>query len=156
MRQLFTFFFILTFTVMTWSRPPELDHLMLTPDKLIWIDAPASLSSGAKLALIHGDSKAKELFSMRIKVPNGWEIRPHFHPDDEHVTVIQGSFWMGTGEKWEPDKMHEIPTGGFARMTKGTRHYGMAKAETIIQIHAMGPWGITYVNPADDPRTGKK
>lgn len=131
------------------------DHIMVMPGDIKWVDAPASLPPGAKVAVIEGDPKARGLFTMRVKLPANYTIKPHWHPADEHVTVIEGSFYMGLGEKFDEKAAKEIPTGGFAVMLTGTRHYAFSKKECIIQLHGMGPWGIIYVNPADDPRNKK-
>ncbi len=125
---------------------------IITPDMIKWAPAPATLPAGAEVAVIDGDMKKKgSLVSWRLRVPDGWKIPPHFHPADEHVTVLQGAFWMGMGDKFDESALHEVPTGGFHAISKGVRHYGMAKGQTIIQAYAIAPWGITYVNPADDP-----
>ena len=130
-------------------------HIMIMPGDLKWVDGPSSLPPGAKSAVIEGDPKAAGLFTMRIKLPANYMIMPHSHPADEHVTVIKGSFYMGIGEKFDENAAKKIPTGGFAVMNTGTRHYAFTKKECIIQLHGMGPWGIIYVNPADDPRNKK-
>jgi quercetin dioxygenase-like cupin family protein len=131
------------------------DHIMVMPNAIKWGDAPPSLPPGAKVAVLEGDPKAAGLFTMRIKIPANYRIMPHSHPADEHVTVIKGTFYMGLGEKFDKKTAKEIPTGGFAMMNTGTRHYAFTKGECIIQLHGMGPWGIIYVNPADDPRNKK-
>ncbi len=77
---------------------------------------------------------------------------PHTHPADEHVTIIQGTGNMGLGEKYDVKTAKPLPAGSFAMMKVGTVHYFFTTTECIIQIHGMGPWGITYVNPKDDPR----
>ena len=59
---------------------------------------------------------------------------------------------MGMGKKFDEKTAMEIPEGGFAVMNAGTLHYAFTKKESVIQLHGMGPWGINYVNPADDPR----
>ena len=131
------------------------DHIMVMPDSIKWVDAPPSLPTGAKVAVIEGDPKAAGLFTMRIKLPANYNIMPHSHPADEHVTVIEGTFYMGLGETFDVKAAKEIPQGGFAVMVTGTRHYAFTKKECIVQIHGMGPWGIIYVNAADDPRNKK-
>ncbi|MCI0330030.1 MAG: cupin domain-containing protein [candidate division Zixibacteria bacterium] len=131
------------------------DHVMFTGMELAWKDAPPALPPGAKMAVLEGDPAQPALFTMRIKVPAGYKVPPHWHPADEHVTVISGSLFMGLGEKFDEKGMKELPPGGFAMMVTGTRHFAMAKKESEIQVHAMGPWGINYVNPADDPRQTK-
>lgn len=132
-------------------------HVMVTPADTKWSDGPPSLPPGAKMAVVEGDPAAPNaLFTVRFKLPANYKVMPHFHPADEHVTVISGAFWMGMGEKHDPAQMKELPAGSFAVMPVGHKHFAMTKVETEIQIHGVGPWGITYVNAADDPRKAKK
>lgn len=131
------------------------DHIMVMPTDIKWSDAPPSLPPGARVSVIEGDPSKEGLFTMRIKLPANYRIQPHSHPADEHITVIDGSFYMGMGEKFDEKTAREIPAGGFAVMNTGTRHYAFTKREAVIQLHGTGPWGINYVNPADDPRNKK-
>ncbi len=132
--------------------PGSPDHLMIKPADIKWMDGPGSIPPGAKFAIIEGDTKAVGLFTMRLWMPAGYKIQAHWHPADEHITVISGTFMMGLGEKFENEKLQPLTTGSFGLMAKGTRHYAMVNEETIVQLHGMGPWDIKYVNPADDPR----
>jgi len=131
---------------------PTGGHIMVMPGEEQWVDAPASLPAGAKVAIIEGNPKAEGLFTMRLKLPAGYEIKPHWHGTDEHITVIEGTFHMGLGESFDKDKGRSIPAGGFAVMATGTRHYAFTTSGCTVQLHGMGPWVITYVNAEDDPR----
>lgn len=131
------------------------DHIMVMPNDIKWVDAPPALPPGAQVAVIEGDPKVAGLFTMRIKLPANYKIMPHSHPANEHITVIEGSFYMGLGEKFDEKAAKQIPAGGFAMMNTGTRHYAFTEMESIIQLHGMGPWDIIYVNAADDPRNKK-
>ena len=91
-------------------------------------------------------------FTVRIKLPAGYKIPAHWHPAIEHVTVISGALNMGTGDMLDPAKTMPLSMGSVAIMQPKTNHFVWVKEETIVQIHGVGPWGITYVNPADDPR----
>jgi len=131
-------------------------HIMIRTRDVKWIDGPPSLPPGAKIAVIEGDPKAPNaLFTYRLKFPNGYKVAPHFHPADEHLTVIAGTLNMGSGDKFDEKATTALGPGGFAVMPHGYPHFAWAKGETIIQVHAVGPWGITYVNPSDDPRSKK-
>ncbi len=127
-------------------------HVMHMPTDLIWADGPASLPVGIKVAVLEGDMTKPGSFTVRVKFPANYKILPHFHPAAEHITVLSGSFNMGLGEVFDESKATQIPSGGFAVMETGTRHFAFTKEETEIQLHGIGPWGITYVNPKDDPR----
>lgn len=132
--------------------PAAASHVMVTAADVQWADGPASLPAGAKAAVIEGDPKSPGLFTMRLKLPADYKVPPHWHPADEHVTVISGTFNMGLGDKLDVTKGKALPMGSFVVMPAKTNHFAFTREETVIQLHGMGPWGITYVNPADDPR----
>jgi anti-sigma factor ChrR (cupin superfamily) len=104
------------------------------------------------IAVVSGDPGQAAPFVLRLKAPAGYKIPPHWHPTDEHVTVLSGSFAVGMGEKFDPTAMKTLPAGGFARMPAEMRHFAMAKTATTVQVHGTGPFALNYVNPADDPR----
>ena len=118
---------------------------------LKWGPAPAVFPAGAKMAVLQGDPGKSELFTVRLDFPNGYTIAPHFHPTDEHITVIRGAFLVGMGDKFDVKNSMTLPTGGFVMAGARMNHYARAKGHTIVQISSMGPFVLTYVNPADDP-----
>jgi quercetin dioxygenase-like cupin family protein len=128
---------------------------MLTPNEFQWQDGPPSLPPGAKSAILEGDPAKPGFFAMRIKLPDGYRIPPHYHPGVERVTVISGTFNLGHGDKFDPASAKPLPPGSYSTMQPGMKHFAFAKGETIVQVATTGPWGITYVNPADDPRQKK-
>jgi quercetin dioxygenase-like cupin family protein len=131
-------------------------HVMMTPKDLEWKDAPASLPKGAQVAILEGDPTKAGPFTMRLKVPAGYRIPPHHHPAIEHVTVIDGNFQMGLGEKFDDKLLKDLSAGGFAVMPIGVRHFAASKDGGVVQVHGIGPWGIIYVNDQDDPRKQAK
>lgn len=131
-------------------------HIMLTAEEVKWGDPPPVFRAGVRFALVEGDPKAPgRLFAFRLKFPDGYKVAPHFHPADEHLLVIAGTLNMGLGDKFDQKTTSALPVGGFAVMPKGQHHFAWAKGETVVQVYAVGPWGLTYVNPADDPRNQK-
>ncbi|MEO5573536.1 MAG: cupin domain-containing protein, partial [Gammaproteobacteria bacterium] len=90
--------------------------------------------------------------TFRLKFPADYKLPAHWHPGIEHVTVISGTFNMGTGDKLDPSKTKPLSAGSVAIMQPKTTHFAWTKEETIVQVHGVGPWAINYVNPADDPR----
>jgi quercetin dioxygenase-like cupin family protein len=107
---------------------------------------------GAKFAVIEGPMNEPVAFTARIQFPAGYKIAPHFHSGIEHVTVISGEFAMGPGEKFDEAKLTKLGPGDFAVMQPKTPHFAMTTRPTEVQIHGVGPWTLTYVNPKDDPR----
>lgn len=127
-------------------------HVMVRPAELKWGPAPPGLPAGAQVAILAGDPNKAEPFVMRAKLPDGYKVPPHWHPSDENVTVLKGTFMAGKGEKFDAGASEALPTGSFVRMPKEMRHFAWTKGETIIQLHGVGPFKINYVNAADDPR----
>lgn len=127
-----------------------------SPGEIKWKDGPGSLPAGAKFAVLEGDPAKEGPFVMRLWLPDGFRVQPHWHPKVERVTVISGIFNLGMGEKFDQSATREMPAGAFGFWPAGMRHFAWARGETVLQLHGTGPWMITYVNPADDPRNAKK
>jgi quercetin dioxygenase-like cupin family protein len=128
------------------------DHVMVRPDDINWGPAPPSLPAGAKAAVLAGDPSKAGPYVIRVQLPDGYKVPPHWHPTDENVTVLKGTLMVGKGEKFNASASQALPTGSFMSMPKEMRHFAWAKGETIIQVHGIGPFEINYVNAADDPR----
>src|ERR1041385_4176979 len=111
------------------------------PD-LKWAPAPAVFPAGAKMAVLQGDPGSASLFTVRLDMPDGYKIAPHFHPTDEHVTVIKGTFLVGMGDKLDVAKTTKLPTGGFITAGANMHHYAVAKGRTVVQVSAMGPFAL--------------
>lgn len=128
--------------------------VMMLPSDLKWTDSPA-LPAALKVSILYGDMKKAEPVGFRIKLPAGGILAPHTHPVHERVTVISGHFAMGEGEKFDKAALKPLPVGSVAIFPRGCPMFGFASEETVIQVNAEGPWGITYINPDDDPRNKK-
>jgi len=131
---------------------PGTPHNAFTPEQIQWGPAPPFVASGAQLAVIEGDPTASTGdFTIRLKMPDGYKIAPHWHPKRENVTVISGSFKVGMGDKFDESKLMNFPAGSFAYLDPDMHHYAMASGPTVVQVHGMSPLQFNYVNPADDP-----
>jgi quercetin dioxygenase-like cupin family protein len=131
------------------------EHIALKPGDLKWGPAPPALPTGAQFAVLVGDPGKAGMFTIRAKMPDGYTVPPHWHPTDENVTVLQGTLLIGASDKIDVAHAKELTAGSFMHMPKEMRHFAKAKGETIIQVHGMGPFEVTYVNAGDDPRTKK-
>jgi hypothetical protein len=127
-------------------------HHIFRPGEIQWKDAPPSLPPGAQVALLEGDPTKEGPFAMRLKFPDGYRVMPHVHGKTERVTVISGTLNIGFGEKFDEKTTHEMPVGTFGYWEPGVAHFGWMRGETVLQLNSVGPWTLTYVNPADDPR----
>jgi quercetin dioxygenase-like cupin family protein len=126
-------------------------HVMFTPAAATWGDPPPVFEKGASFAVVSGNPGEPGTFVVRLKMPAGYKIAPHWHPTDEHVTVISGTFSLGMGDTFDKASMKDAPAGSYALLPAEMRHYAMAKTAAVVQVHGQGPFALTYVNPADDP-----
>ena len=127
-----------------------------TPDKIPYGPVPAFIPAGAQLAVLEGDpTAATGDFTVRLKMPDGYRIPPHWHPNRENVTVILGNFKVGMGDTFDESKMMTFGTGSFAYLDPSMHHYAMANGEVVVQVHGMSPLQINYINPNDDPSKKK-
>ena len=127
-------------------------HLLYTPDDVDWQAGPASLEEGAQFAVLEGNPSEAGVFTMQIKMPDGFSINPHTPPNVERVTVLQGTFHLGSGEEVDRDVTEALPPGTYTSMPPGMVHYAIAEGETVIQLTSVGPWVINYVREEEDPR----
>jgi hypothetical protein len=123
-----------------------------TPQTIPWGPPPPFVNPGAQLAVIEGNPGASSGdYTVRLKMPDGYRIAPHWHPQRENVTVISGTFKVGMGDVFDKDKMAPFPAGSFAFLDPSMHHYAMASGEVIVQVHGTAPLQFNYVNPKDDP-----
>ena len=126
-------------------------HTMVAPNDIKWAPAPKMLPAGAEASILFGDPSKEGLFALRLKLPSGYAIPPHTHPAYEVVTVISGTSNLGMGEAADRGATKALPAGSFFALPPGMAHYVYFDEETVVQVTTNGPWGIKYVNPADDP-----
>ena len=127
-----------------------------TPPGLKWGPAPAVFPPGAKMAVVQGNPGGTEPFVVQLRFPSNYVIAPHTHPTDEHITVIAGTFKVGMGEKFDESAMSSLAPGASATAPALHAHYAKAVGLTTVQVSAMGPFALTYVNPDDLPQQARK
>jgi hypothetical protein len=138
------------FTVV--AHPGSHDKNAFTPETIPWGPPPPFIAPGAQLAVIEGNpAAATGDYTVRLKMPDGYRIAPHWHPLRENVTVISGTFKVGMGDTFDVGKMGSFPAGSFAFLDPDMHHYAMSSGEVIVQVHGRAPLQFNYVNPEDDP-----
>jgi quercetin dioxygenase-like cupin family protein len=133
------------------DKPAASTHVMSDPAQQQWGPAPPVLNKGAQFAVLSGNPGAQGPFVIRLQMPAGYKIAPHWHPTDEHVTVISGTFSLGMGDRFDESAAKALPAGGYALLPAEMRHFAWTKDGATVQVHGMGPFVLNYVNPADDP-----
>jgi hypothetical protein len=134
------------------AAPPSDATNAFTPDTIAWGPPPPFVTPGAQLAVLEGNPMAATGdYTIRLKMPAGYKIAPHWHPLRENVTVISGNFKVGMGDHFDETKMMAFPAGSFAYLDPDMHHYAMAVDDVVVQIHGMSPVKFNYINPVDDP-----
>jgi hypothetical protein len=131
---------------------PPVSHNIVTPDQLVW----KPLIPGAEMAVVCGDPDKKGgWYVIRLRSKGEVKMPPHWHVSDEHITVLEGSFWIGPGEQFDASKLQEMKVGAHSIMPAGVRHFGLAKVGMVIEVSGEAPFVVNFVNPEDDPRSAK-
>jgi quercetin dioxygenase-like cupin family protein len=128
------------------ERSADAGHGIVRSADLKW----TPIMKGCEMAALAGDPSADGTpFTMRLRCAAGTIIPAHWHPTDENVTVLEGTFQVGMGEKYDAAKLETMQPGNFVSVPKEMRHYALSKTATIVQVHATGPFKVNWVNPAD-------
>ena len=143
---------VLVVAPVAWADDPaqKPEAVYLTPKEMKWGDAPTTLPKGAKVVVLHGDPTKAGSFAMRLKAPGGYKIPPHWHANDEELTVIAGTLVLHMSDTMTADA-HKLAAGAYHFLPAKMHHAAELKGETIVQIHGEGPFDINYLNPADNP-----
>jgi hypothetical protein len=124
--------------------------------EMTWAAGPPSLPPGAEFVLLEGNPAEAAPLTLRLKFPPNYRVPPHWHSVIEHVTVLSGTLHIGMGEQPTYTGGTALSAGSFAAMPQKMVHSAWTGPDgAVFQLHSVGPWSITYVNPADDPRKPK-
>ncbi len=133
-------------------QPGETVFRAVLPEDIDWKPFPAFPPS-VRLAVIVGEPSKPGPYAIRVKVPAGVKLMPHWHPEDRIYTVISGVFYIGLGDRFDADKLQAYPAGSVVVLPGNTSHFHWAKSgEYVSQVTAIGPLGLEYLDPRDDPR----
>lgn len=129
--------------------------LQLLPPGAVWAPNPA-IPPGASIALVAGKLAGPGLYAFRLRMPPGYRVMPHTHPDERVYTVLSGTWYIGLGERFDSTAQTAVPAGGVYVLPAGVPHYHWAATgESVSQIIGTGPTATVYLDPADDPRKAR-
>jgi hypothetical protein len=118
----------------------------IPPEEVKWTDRPGY--DGVKFAMLVGDPSKPGLYVIRAKFSPGAMTRPHWHADERYVTVLQGTWYTGEGDTFEPDKTQPLKQGSLMIHPAKGHHYDGAKdEEVIVQIVGIGPSSTILIDP---------
>lgn len=137
---------------MSTHQPGESRFRSILPEDIVW-QPFAAFPPAAQLAVLVGHPSEPGPYVIRVKVPLDVKLMPHRHPEDRIYTVMSGVFYVGRGEKFDGDQVKAYPPGSVIVLPGNTAHFHWAKSgECVTQVTAIGPLGLNYLNPSDDPR----
>ena len=123
----------------------------MNPGDIKWGDAPPVLPKGAKMAVLTGDPGKSGTFVARLQMPANYKIAPHWHTQDEDLTVVSGTMYLAEGDMLETKNAHAMKAGAFHHLPGKTHHFAYTKGPTVVQINGQGPFDIVYLKDSDDP-----
>jgi hypothetical protein len=132
------------------SAPTKQEAISVNTGEIKWADAPPDLPTGAQMAVLHGDPSKRVAYTLRLKMPAGYKIPPHWHTKDEQLTIISGAFVLHMGDTMEA-AASTLTAGGFHFLPGKMHHAAETTEETVVQVDGMGPFDIHYLNAADNP-----
>ena len=117
----------------------------LTPEQVRWF-TPSYYKDGRQRAQLIGDSSRGGAWIDRVKIPGGMRALAHTHPQDELVTVIEGTWYLGAGERFDAAKLKGYPAGSFIVIPAGVPHFVAAQeGAVIVQLSGTGKFGTDYL-----------
>jgi quercetin dioxygenase-like cupin family protein len=132
-------------------QPGESAFRAIRPEDLEW-QAFAAFPDAARLAVLVGDPKQPAPYVIRVHMAAGGRMMAHKHPEDRIYTVISGVFYIGLGEEFDESRLTAYAAGSVIVLPGDQPHFHWAKSgEYVTQVNAIGPLGLTYVNPANAP-----
>jgi quercetin dioxygenase-like cupin family protein len=134
-------------------QPGQAAFKAILPEDIAW-QPFAAFPPAVRLAVVVGHPAEPGPYVIRVKAPAGTKLMPHRHPEDRIYTVMSGVFYIGLGEEFDGDKVVAYPPGSVIVLPGDTAHFHWAKSgEYVTQVTAVGPLGLDYLDPDDDPRT---
>ena len=147
------------------TQPAVRAHFIVASSEVKWTDPPAGVARGTpsvdagsplRYALLEGDPlKPGVPFTIRLGCDDGYKAAPHWHPTDENVVVLKGTFLLGTGDTFDPSGMQEISAGGYGFMPRRMHHFGQCKGDTDILVYGVGPFQINWISAAEKMTAAK-
>ena len=135
----------------TATNPPA-KHVIVAPEQLVW----KFILPGAEMAVVSGNPDKKGgMYVIRIRTKGEVAVPPHWHPREEHITVLEGSFLLAHGDKYDTSRLIELKPGAHSVVPATMRHFGFHKAGNVIEVFGEAPFVINWVNPEDDPNRPK-
>jgi quercetin dioxygenase-like cupin family protein len=127
--------------------PEESVQLVVLDKDVAWRPCPPHLPSGCEIAVLEGDPRSNEIFTVRFRLAGDFVMPPHTHPNDERVTVLQGSVSIAFGIGAKRESAKRFGTGDYYVNFRDAIHTVWSdEKDTVVQVTGVGPWEADFVD----------
>jgi hypothetical protein len=115
-------------------------------DDIAWVSCPPTLPSGCEMAVLEGDPKREMLFTVRFRTGSEFQMKPHWHPRNERVTILEGKVGVGFGDEIDREKVTWFGPGDYYVNAKEAHHFVLADGPAVLQVTGIGPWKANFLD----------
>jgi quercetin dioxygenase-like cupin family protein len=126
--------------------PEGMVQHVVRADQVQWMACPDNLPEGCEIAVLEGNPKNPDLFTVRFRVSGHFVMPPHTHPKDERATILQGRAYVAFGADGTRESAEVFEPGDYYVNARGAIHSVWADSATIIQLTGIGPWEVDFID----------
>jgi len=127
--------------------PDDVTQIAMPVDAIAWRKCPPTLPPACEMAVLEGDPTQARLFTVRFRTGEAFEMRPHWHPRNERVTVLEGKVGVGFGDQRDPEDVTWFGPGDYYVNAKEAHHFVLTDGPVVLQITGIGPWKAHFLEP---------
>lgn len=127
--------------------PPGETQLAARVGRIGWGACPAGLPAACEMAVLEGDPRREMLFTVRFRTRGDFVLKPHWHPGNERVTVLEGRIGVGFGTEVDREMVTWFEAGDYYVNAKEVVHFVLTDGPTVVQITGIGPWKANLIEP---------
>jgi hypothetical protein len=128
--------------------PDGKSQLAVRAEAIAWGKCPPTLPSSCEMAVLEGNPREAQLFTVRFRISEPLEMQPHWHPRNERVTILEGKVGVGFGDAIDRDVITWFEPGDYYVNAKGAHHFVLVDGPALLQITGIGPWEVNFLEPS--------
>jgi hypothetical protein len=117
--------------------------------EIAWRPCPPTLPAGCEIAVLEGNPKQEMLFTVRFRTGSQFEMKPHWHPRNERVTILEGKVGVGFGDEIDRENVTWFGPGDYYVNARGSHHFVLADGPAVLQVTGIGPWQANFLETDD-------
>lgn len=121
-------------------------QIAIRGEDIEWVACPPTVPAGCEMAVLEGDPKKEMLFTVRFRIGPRFELKPHWHPRNERVTILEGRVGVGFGDEVDRSGVAWFGPGDYYVNAKDAHHFVLSDEPSVLQITGIGPWKVHFVD----------